>query len=113
MWNIFTAALNGTSLINDPFGTIFSPWTDFFEAILGPGGGNVFFLVPVLVLAGGLWFKNPDKPILPVVFLIGSSALLGLGNIFAHAYGAALICIILVALGFTGLIMQTVFNQGG
>jgi hypothetical protein len=113
MWNIFTASLNGTGLINDPFGTIFSPFTDFFEALLGPGGGNVFFLVPVLVLTVGLWFKNPEKPILPVVFLIGSSALLGLGNVFAHAYGAAVICIVLCALGLTGLIMQTVFHQGG
>lgn len=112
MWrNLF--ALDGSDLINNPFGTIFKPFTDFFEAILGPGGGNVFFLVPVLVLAAGLWFKNPDKPIMPVVFIIGSSALLGLGNIFAHAYGAAAICIILVALGFTGLIMNTVFHQGG
>jgi hypothetical protein len=112
-WNVLTAALNGTGLINDPFGTIFSPFTDFFEAILGPGGGNVFFLIPVLVLAAGLWFKNPNKPIMPVVFLIGSSALLGLGNVFAHAYGAAVVCLVLTGLGFTGLIMNTVFQKGG
>jgi hypothetical protein len=108
-----TTPLNGTSLVNDPFGTIFSPWTDFFEGILGPGGGNVFFLVPILVLAMGLWVKNNEKPMIAVVFLIGSSALLGLGNIFVHAYGAAVICLVLSALGITSLVMNVIFHRGG
>lgn len=111
MWNLF--ALNGSDIIYNPFGTIFKPFTDFFEAILGHGGGNVFFLVPVLVLAFGLWVKNNEKPMIAVVFLIGSSALLALGNLFVHAYGAAVICIVLVALGFTSLIMNVVFHRGG
>lgn len=113
MWNILAAALNGSDLINNPFGTIFGPFTQFFEALLGPGGGNVFFLVPVLILAFGLWVKNNEKPIIAVVFITGSSALLGLGNVFVHAYGAAVICIILTGLGFTSLIMNVVFHQGG
>lgn len=113
MMNLFTASLNGSDLIHDPFGTVFKPFTDFFEALLGPGGGNVFFLVPVLVLAFGLWVKNPEKPIVAVIFIIGASAILGLGNLFAHAYGAAVICIVLTALGLTSLVMNVVFHRGG
>lgn len=108
-----TSPLNGSGLINNPFGTIFSPFTDFFEGILGPGGGNVVFLVPVLVLAFGLWVKNNEKPMLAVVFIIGSSALLGLGNLFVHAYGAAVICLVLTGLGLTSMILNVVFHRSG
>ena len=110
---LLTASLNGTGLLNDPWGTIMSPWTGLFESLLGAGGGNVFYLVPVLVLSYGLWVKNPDKSMLAVVFLIGSSALLSLGNVFAHAYGAAAVCVILCALGLTSMIMNVVFHRGG
>jgi len=105
--------LNGSDLINDPFGTIFEAFTSFFESILGPGGGNVFFLVPILVLAYGLWVKNPEKPIIAMIFLIGSSAILSLGNIFMHAWGAAVICIVLSALGLTAMVMNVVLHRGG
>ena len=86
-------------------------WTSLFEKILGPGGGNVFYLVPVLVLTMGLWVKNPDKPMVPIAFLIVMCALLGSGNIFLGAYGAAVICIILSALGITGLVLNIVFQR--
>jgi uncharacterized membrane protein YfcA len=95
----------------DLWNLLWGTWTGFFEKILGPGGGNVFFLVPIMVLAMGLWIKNGDKPMLAVVFIIGSCALLGSGNLFFHAYGAALIFLIITALGMTKLIMDAVFNR--
>jgi hypothetical protein len=50
---------------------------------------------------------------LAVVFIIGSSALLGLGNLFVHAYGAAVICLVLTGLGLTSMIMNVVLHRGG
>lgn len=103
--------LDGSDLINNPFGVIFKAFTDFFESILGPGGGNVFYLFPILILTFGLWVKNPDEPMLPVVFFIGSSALLGAGSLFMHAYGAAIISLVLCGFALTGLIMNTVLQK--
>lgn len=108
-----TAPLNGTSFIDDPFGTIFSCWTDFFESILGPGGGNIFWLIVVLILTFGLAVKNKGETMLPVVFLIVSSTMLTLGNIFVHAYGVALITGALCAIALTSLILNVVFHRGG
>jgi len=101
------------NFVGDPWGTIFSPFTNFFESILGPGGGNVFYLIPVMVLTAGLWFKNPDKPMLALVFMVGSCALMSTGNIFLHASGAAIICIVFTALGITAMVMNIVFHRGG
>ena len=95
----------------DLWGMITGSWTALFEKLLGPGGGNVFYLVPILVLTMGLWTKNSDKPMLPVVFLILMCALLGSGNIFVGAYGAGAVCIILCALGLTSLVLNIVFQQ--
>jgi len=97
----------------DLWDLMWGTWTDFFEMILGPGGSNVFFLVPIMVLAMGLWIKNDDKPMIAVVFIIGSCALLGSGNLFFHAYGAAAIFLIVAALGMTKLVIGTVFNRTG
>ena len=105
--------MNGTEIINDPFGVIFSTWTGFFERILGDGGGNVFFLIPVFVLAYGLWVKNPNEPMLPTVFFLGSSALHGAGNLFMHAYGAGILSLVLCGIALTSLIINTVFQRRG
>jgi hypothetical protein len=99
-------------LLIDLWDMLWGTWTDMFEGILGPGGGNVFFLVPIMVLAGGLWFKNPEKPMMPIVFIIGSCALLGSGHIFFHAYGAGVLFLVVAALGMTKLIIDVVFNRG-
>ena len=95
----------------DVWQMIWGAWTNLFEKLLGPGGGNVFFLIPVLVLTMGLWVKNPDKPMVAVAFLIIMCALLGSGNIFLHASGAAAVCIILSALGLTSMVLNIVFQQ--
>lgn len=96
----------------DMWDWFFGSWTDFFESILGPGGGNVFFLVPILVLAAGLWFKVPDKPMVPLTFIIASCAILATGNLFVKAYGVSILFIIVCALGMTGLIMNVVYHRG-
>jgi hypothetical protein len=88
-------------------------WTNFFERILGPGGGNVFFLVPIMVLTVGLWFKNPNQPLAALVFLIGSCALWGSANIFVGAYNVGYLFLIITALGMTGLVLKTLFQKGG
>lgn len=91
----------------------FGTWTHFFESILGPGGGNVFFLVPIMVLTVGLWFKNPSNPMAAVVFLMGSCALWGSANIFVGAYNVGYLFLIISALAITGLVLKTLFQKGG
>jgi hypothetical protein len=105
---------NGSNIINNPFETLWSTWTNFFDSILpGENNGMVFFLVPIMVLAMGLWVKNPEKPMLPTVFIMGSCALLGSGGLFVGAYGASFIFLILTALCMTALVMNVVWNKGG
>jgi uncharacterized membrane protein YfcA len=100
-------------LLIDLWDTLWGTWTNLFESILGPGGGNVFFIVPIMVIAMGLWVKNPDKTSMPLVFIIGSCALLGSGHIFFHASGAGIFFLIVCALGMMKLVVDTVFNKGG
>jgi len=107
-------SFNGTNIINNPFEAIWSTWTNLFDRILpGENNGMVFFLVPIMVLAMGLWMKNPEKPMIAVVFVIGSCGLLSTGGIFVGAYGASLIFIIFSALGLTAMIMNIVWHKGG
>ena len=96
----------------DLWGLLWGTWTDFFAKILGPNAGNVFFIVPIMVLAMGLWFKNPEKPMMPMVFIIGSCAILGTGHLFVNSYGVGAFFLIVCALGLTKLVLDVVFNRG-
>lgn len=101
---------NATDFWTDPFGNLFSTWTDLFERILGEGAGNVFWLVPILVLAYGIYYKT-DDPMMGVIFIMGSCALLASGSIFAGAIGAGVVFILITGLAMTGLILKTVFQK--
>ena len=97
----------------DIWNLMWGTWTGFFERILGAGGGNVFFLVPIMVLTVGLWFKNPNQPMAAVVFLIGSCALFSSVNMFVGAYNVGYLFMIVSAIAMTGLILKTLFQKGG
>ena len=105
---------NGSNIINNPFDAMWHTWTSGFDAILpGENNGMVFFLVPIMVLAMGLWVKNPDKPMIPIVFVMGSCGLLSSGGLFVGAYGASIIFVIFTGIGLTALIMNVVWHKGG
>lgn len=102
--------LNGTELINDPWGTIFSPWTNLFENVVGNGG--VFYLFPLSVLAFALYTKTQNT-LMPSMFIMASGALLAGGNIFIGATSIAAVYIIFTAIGITGLFISLFFQKGG
>ena len=102
---------NATDFWSNPFGNLFSTWTDLFARILGPGAGNVFWLVPIMVLAWGVYLKT-DDPMMGAVFLMGGCALMGSGSIFTGAIGAGIVFIIITALAMTGMILKIVYHKG-
>ena len=101
-------ALNGSDWISDPFNTTFSPFTDFFSDVLGVAG--VFWLVPILVLCMGIYYKT-ENPTLVSMFMIGSGALFASGNIFVGSPEMALVFTVFTALGFTGLIASLLYQR--
>ncbi len=101
-------ALNGTEFMNDPWGTIFSPFTNFFEDAIG--NGQVFYLFPLIILTFGIQIKTQNS-IMTTMFMIGSGALLGAGSLFTGATSMAVMFTIFTALGFVGLFMSILFQR--
>ena len=102
--------INGTTLINDPFTTIFSPFTNFFEGILGDGYGAVFFLFPITILALGVYVKTNDI-VTTSMFLLLTGALLFTGSIMAGIPEMGIIFIIFTAMGIVSLFIGIIFQR--
>lgn len=94
--------VNGSTLINNPWTTIFSPFTD----LLGTG----FYILPITFIALALYVKTRN-PVLVSSFVIASGLLLSGGSIFADYPEIVPVYAILVALGFVGLIMGLFFMR--
>lgn len=101
-------ALNGTELMNDPWGTIFSPFTNFFNDVIG--NGQVFYLFPLVILTMGVQIKT-QKPIMTSMFMIGSGALLSGGSLFWGATNMAMVFLIFAAMGLVGLFLSLIFQR--
>ena len=99
---------NGSDLINQPWNTTWSPYTDFFQRIFG--NGALFFLVPIMVLALSLYVKTRNITMV-AMFMIGSGILMSSGSMFTNAPQVSLIFIIFTALGFVALILSLLFQQ--
>ena len=103
MWNIIlTAALNGSSLIDNPWTTIWSPFVDLF--------GSGFFLIPVSFIGGALFIKTRDPAILSI-YMVSTGVLLSAGGLFAGYSDGALAYIIFTALGFGALIYSVIMGK--
>lgn len=104
-------AINGTEFINDPWGTVFSPFTDFFNNILpGVDVGHLFYLFPLIVLAFGVQIKT-ESGLMTSMFIIGSGALLGLSGIFVGATQIAVVFLVFSALGIVGMVTSLLFQK--
>lgn len=101
-------ALNGTEFMNDPWGTIWSPFTNMFNDIIG--NGQVFFLFPLVIITLGVQYKT-RKPVMTSMFMISSGAVLSGGSMFANAPGMAGAFIIFTALGIVGLFLSILFQR--
>ena len=101
--------LNGTELIEEPFNTTFSPFTDFFDAII-TGGGMLFWLIPLTVLTLAIYVKTESSE-MATLFMIGSGALLSGGGIFIGSPEMSIVFIVFTALGIAGLFMSLFFQR--
>ena len=105
-----TYSINGTTFTDNLWNTTFGPFTLLFQQITGHG--NLFFLIPFIVLTVGLYFKT-RKPVIPALFMITGGALLGSGSMFIGAIDIAIAFYVFAALGFTSLIMDLYFKSRG
>lgn len=103
-----TVSINGTDFMNNTFGIPFSPYTDLFQNIFG--NGNAFFLVPLIALTIGIWYKT-EEPIMASMFMIGAGAILGMGSMTIGLNDMGLMFTIFSAIGLTILIMSFIFGR--
>ena len=95
-------AVNGSELIDNPFDTVFSPFTD----LLGPS----FWLIPITFIAIALYVKTKDVVIVSA-FLLGSSVLLSAGSMFTGYPEMGLVYMIFAGLGIIGVIAGIFFTK--
>jgi len=95
-------AVNGSELIDAPWTTIFSPFTD----LLGTG----FYLIPLTFIVIALYVKTRDVVVVSA-FMIASGMLLGSGLIFANYPEMALVYWLIAGLGLIGLIVGIFFTK--
>jgi len=94
--------INGSDLINHPWNTTFSTFTDIF--------GNAFWLIPLSFITVALFVKTRN-PTAVSVFMIASGLILGSGNMFASNPEMAFVYMIFAALGMVGLILGIFFMR--
>ena len=95
-------SVNGSELIDNPWDTIFSPFTDLF--------GAGFWLIPLSFIAIALYIKTRD-PIIVSAFMIASGTILSGGSMFTTYPEMALAYLIFTGLGFVGLIAGIFFMR--
>lgn len=100
--------INGSDLINEPWNTTFSPFTDLFESMAG--NGQLFFLVPLSFVIIALYVKTRD-PVMVSMFMLVSGSLLATGNIFFGAINMATVFTIFAAIGLVGLFLSIFFRR--
>jgi len=101
--------LNGTELIDNPFGKIFEPFTDIFEAVTG--NGELFWLFILAILTFAVYIKT-QKAEVAALFMIGSGAFFSTSSAFVGAPDIAVAFIIFTAIGLTALFIKLVYFRG-
>ena len=94
--------INGTELINNPFDTIFSPFTD----VLGQG----FWLAPLTFIAIALYIKTRDVVVVSA-WMLGSGTLFSSALIFADFPEMAFVYLIFTTIGLIGMIVGIFFPK--
>lgn len=94
--------INGTDLLDAPWETILSPFTD----LLGSG----FYIIPVSVMAAALFIKTRD--IVTVgAFMILAGALLSGGGLWTGYYGMSILYVIFTLIGLVSVVMGLLFRR--
>ena len=100
--------INGSDLVEEPFNTTFSPFTRLFENLIGDG--MVFFIIPLMFIAGALYYKTKD-PAIVSMFMIVSGGLFAGGSIFVGMIHVSVVFIIFAALGLGGLVISILLDR--
>jgi len=95
-------SINGSELIDKPWDTIFSPFTD----LLTQG----FFLIPVSVIACALYIKSRN-PVMVSCFLIISGIFLSSGALFSAYPEMITVYALFTTMGIMGLIVSLFFMR--
>ena len=95
-------AVNGSELIDSPWSTIMSPFTDLL--------GNGFYLIPITFIAIALYIKTKDIMV-SSVWLLASGLLLSAGSIFTGYLEMSILYTIVVAIGISGVVMNLLFMR--
>lgn len=93
-------AINGSDLIDSPWTTTFSVFTDLL--------GNGFYLIPISVLALALYVRTRN-PVVSSVFMMGSGLLLSSGSMFMDYPEMVKVYVAFTAIGLVGSILSILF----
>ena len=98
------------NFLDNPMDTVFEPFTDLFESLIGPEAGGVFWLFPLIILTIGVHIKVKN-PTVTSMFMIGSGAALSGGGIFVGSITMAGLFIIFSAIGLVTLFVSIYFQR--
>jgi fucose 4-O-acetylase-like acetyltransferase len=98
---MFIGAINGSDLINQPWSTITSPFTN----LLGTG----FYLIPVSFIALALYVKTRNIVVVSA-FIIASGSLLGSVGMFSVYPEMSYVYWIFTGLGIVALVLGLIFS---
>lgn len=93
--------INGSEILDNPWDTWFSPFTDIF--------GYSFFLVPIGFIALALYIKTRNVTVVSI-WLMGSSLLMGTG-IFSSYPEMGFVYYLFAILGLVGVIVSIYLEQ--
>ena len=100
-------AINGSELVNHPWNTTFSPYTDLFQNLAGEG--TFFYLIPFTFVTIALFVKTRD-PALTSAWMLGSGTLLAGGSIFTGAINMGMAFTVFAAIGIAGLFISIFYK---
>jgi len=103
--------LNMTEFMENPWNTIYSPFTDFFQTYIGVG--NAFWLFLLVVFTVGIYIKTEGNAIMASMFMIASGAILGSANVFANQPEMSFAFYIFSAFGFAALFISIIYQNKG
>jgi len=101
-------APNMTHFLDDPWGTAYSPFTDFFSRLVGTG--SAFWLFLLIVFTMGIFIKTRDTTVASM-WMICSGAILGSANIFLNQPDMSLVFYLFAAMGVGGLFIGLIFGR--
>jgi len=95
-------ALNGSDFTNNPWDTVFDPFTDLF--------GSAFYIIPIGFIAVALYIKT-RSPLVSSVWILSSSLLMSAGNIFTDRPSVMVLYVIFTGIGIVGTIVSVFFMR--